>query len=105
MHQAGPRIQGKAAEFIRILREHFPELRKRYGVTSLGIFGSYVRGEGGEDSDLDVLVEYSGVPDLFDFVALKQDLSELVEVKVDLVMRDGLKPRIRARVLSEVVRV
>ena len=52
-------LQGKAKEYARILREHLPELRERYGVESLGLFGSYVRGEENEGSDLDVLVEFS----------------------------------------------
>ena len=47
----------KAAEYARRLREMLPELRERYGVSYLGIFGSYVRGEERLDSDLDVLVE------------------------------------------------
>ena len=47
----------KAAEFARILQEHMPELERQYGVASLALFGSYVRGEEREDSDLDVLVD------------------------------------------------
>lgn len=105
MNEATPEIQGKAAEFIRLLRDHLPELRERYGVKSLGIFGSYVRGEEQEGSDLDVLVEFSRVPDLFDFVALKLELSELLRVNVDLVMKKGLKQRIGQRILAQVVEV
>ena len=105
MRENRPRLQGRAAQFVRILREHLPELRERYGVESLGIFGSYLRGEQRKDSDLDVLVEFSRVPDLFDFVALKLDLCELLEVNVDLVMKKGLKPRIGQRILAQVVEV
>ena len=103
MDQSAPEVQGKTAEFIRILREHLPELKERYGVESLGIFGSYIRGEEQEGSDLDVLVEYSLLPDLFDFVALKLDISDLLGVSVDLVMKKGLKPRIGRRILAEMV--
>ena len=95
-------MKGIAAQYARVLREHLPELRERYGVESLGIFGSYVRGEKKEGSDLDVLVEYSRLPDLFDFVALKLDLSERLGVQVDLVMKAGLKRRIGQRILDEV---
>ena len=105
MGTASGEIPGKAAEYLRILREHLPELRERYGVASLGIFGSYVRGEQQANSDLDVLVEYARATDLFDFVALKLALSELLGVNVDLVMRKGLKPRIGERILAEAVPV
>ena len=98
-------IQGKAADYARILRENLPGLRERYGVVSLGIFGSFVRGEEREDSDLDVLVDYSRLPDLFNFVAMKLELSELLGVKVDLVMKKGLKPRVGKQILADLVLV
>ena len=98
-------LQGKAEEYARVLREHLPELAERYEVESLGLFGSYVRGEQQADSDPDILVEYSRLPDLFDFVALKLDLAELLGVQVDLIMKKGLKPRIGERILAEVVQV
>ncbi len=94
-----------AAEFIRILRQHFPELSKEYKISYLGIFGSYVRGEQKEDSDLDVLVEFSKIPDLFEFIGLEQELSDMLGVKVDLVMKNALKPTIGERILEEVVQV
>ena len=103
MRESNPELQGKAAEYARVLREHLPELRERYGVASLGIFGSYVREEQQQDSDLDVLVEYDRDTDLLDFVALNRHLSHLVGTEVDLVMKSGLKPRIGKRILDEVV--
>jgi predicted nucleotidyltransferase len=92
-------------DFTRILRQHLPELSKKYNISYLGIFGSYVRGEQKEDSDLDILVEFSKAPDLFEFIGLKQDLSDILEVNVDLVMKSALKPRIGKRILEEVVQV
>ena len=80
-------------------------MTERYGVKSLGLFGSYVRGEETEGSDLDLLVEFAETPDLLEFVALGRDLSELLGVKVDLVMKRALKPRIGERILDEVVAV
>ena len=103
MSEDEPRLQGKAAEYARVLRKHLPELKERYGVASLGIFGSYVREEQQQDSDLDILVEYSRDTDLLDFVALNRHLSHLVGTKVDLVMKRGLRPRIGKRILDEVV--
>ncbi|MHB8103768.1 MAG: nucleotidyltransferase family protein [Methanosarcina sp.] len=81
-------------DFTRILRQQLPELSKKYNISYLGIFGSYVRGEQKEDSDLDILVEFSKAPDFFEFIGLKQDLSDILEVNVDLVMKSALKPRI-----------
>ena len=105
MSEATPEIQGKAAEFARILREQLPDLRNRYGVESLGIFGSYLRSEQREDSDLDVLVEFNRATDLLEFVALKHHLSELLGLEVDLVMKRALRPRIGKRILAEVTQI
>ncbi len=98
-------LQGKAAEFARILRERVPELRERYGVESLGIFGSYVRGEQSEDSDLDLLVEYKRPMGLFKFASLRRYISEILGVDVDLVPRGALKKSIGQNILREVVPV
>ncbi len=91
--------------FKRILRQHLPELQTRYGVKSLGIFGSYVRGEARKNSDLDVLVEFESAPSLFKFVELKEYLAQLLGIKVDLVMKSALKPSIGQRIIMEVVPV
>ncbi len=96
---------GRLSKVLRLIRKHLPELKDRYGVESLGIFGSYLRGEQREDSDLDILVEYDRTPSLFEFVALKIELTELLEVDVDLVMKRALKPHIGERILQEVVQV
>ena len=53
-----------AEYFIIILRRHLPELREKYSVSYLGIFGSYIRGEQTKDSDLDVLVQFDKKPGL-----------------------------------------
>ncbi|HZQ06507.1 MAG TPA: nucleotidyltransferase family protein, partial [Anaerolineae bacterium] len=76
----------KLARFKRILQAHLPELRARYGVQSLGVFGSYVRGDAHTRSDLDVLVELGDKPlSLLGFIGLENYLTDLVGVKVDLV--------------------
>ncbi len=103
-HQSG--TTGRNSEFARskrILQRHLPELRERYRVKSLGIFGSYVRGDQKKRSDLDVLVEFDRAPTLFQFVDLENHLSELVGIKVDLVTKSALKPAIGQRILAEVV--
>ena len=82
-----------------------PLLRERFKVETIGIFGSYVRGEQKRKSDLDVLVEFSEPPSLFEFVDLEDFLSQKLGIKVDLVMKDSLKPRIRDSILKEAVYV
>jgi uncharacterized protein len=78
-------------------------LQERYRVQELGVFGSYVRQEQTEASDVDVLVEFSEIPSLLKFVNLENYLSDNLGVKVDLVHKAGLKPRIGERILAEVV--
>jgi hypothetical protein len=88
----------------KILLQHKNELKNRYGVKEIGIFGSYVRVEHSEKSDLDILVafESDAKMDLIRFVELEEYLSDLLGVKVDLVMKSALKPRIGRRILKEV---
>ncbi|MBM3128511.1 MAG: nucleotidyltransferase family protein [Chloroflexi bacterium] len=89
----------------RILRQHLPELRERYSVKSLAIFGSYVRGEQKRRSDLDVLIEFEQAPTLLEFVHLKRYLSDLVGIPVDLVLKKTLNPNIGRHILAEVVHI
>jgi hypothetical protein len=78
-----------------------PELRERYGVRELSLFGSYLRGEQRKCSDLDVLVEFDRAPSFFEFMRLERYLSELLKMKVDLVMKSALKPAIGRHILEE----
>lgn len=89
--------------YMTLLHRQLPMLRKRYHVRSLGVFGSYVRGTQKRDSDLDLLVEFSQEPSLFEFIELENRLSVLLGIKVDLVMKDTLKPMIGRQILKEVV--
>jgi len=88
-----------------MLRQQLPLLAQRYQVESLGVFGSYVRQEQDPDSDLDLLVTFREAPSLLQFIKLENYLTDVLGVKVDLVMKDGLKPRLGARILNEVVSV
>ncbi|MPM26692.1 hypothetical protein SDC9_73196 [bioreactor metagenome] len=97
-----PENQKEADIYIRKLHEMLPELKEKYYVSYLGVFGSYVRGEQKPESDLDVLVEFSRTPTIFKFVNLENYLSEALGIKVDLVMKDALKPNICKYVLKEV---
>lgn len=87
----------------RWLVQHKPSLQERYMISELGIFGSYARQEQTETSDVDVLVEFSEVPSLLKFINLENHLSDNLGVKVDLVHKRGLKPRLGERILAEVI--
>jgi hypothetical protein len=88
-----------------ILERHKEELKERYHVRELGIFGSYVRGEAGEESDVDILVEFEEVPGLLKFIELEEHLSELLGVKVDLVRKKSVREELKGSILEEVVMI
>lgn len=90
---------------METLREQLPALAEQYNVVSLEVFGSYVRHEEKKNSDLDVLITFSKPPSLLKFVRLENHLSDTLGVKVDLVMKDSLKPAIGKNILREVVPV
>jgi predicted nucleotidyltransferase len=90
-------------EVLGILAQHKMLLLETYRITRLGVFGSYARGEQTDESDIDVLVEYDQAPSLWRLIELRDYLSELFANKVDVVTKNGLKARIKERVLAEVI--
>lgn len=90
-------------ELKQILAEHKPEIKKKFKVKSIGIFGSFVRGENKEKSDVDVLVEFAEPVGMFDFLDLEEYLQNIFRLKVDLVSRKALKPKIGEYILREVI--
>jgi len=88
-------------DFFRKISAHRHELASA-GVRRLGVYGSVARGEANPDSDVDVLIELDHTPDLFEFVALRERLAEILGCPVDLATPQGLKPRLRDRILHEV---
>ena len=92
-------------KILEILRQQIPMLTERYSVEKLEVFGSYVRSEQKKDSDLDILVTFKEVPSLLTFIAIENYLSDLLGVKVDLVMKDSLKPKIGRQILQEAIPV
>jgi len=89
------------------LEELKPVLKDQFKVKSIGIFGSYVRGKEGKGSDLDILVDFEEKANLslLDFIRLENYLSERLGVKVDLVEREALKPRIGKHILGELIEI
>ena len=82
----------KLKEIEAILRKHKEELRERFGVSSIAIFGSYARGEETELSDVDILVEFER-PIGWEIVDLKDYLESLLGIKVDLVTKNAAMSR------------
>jgi len=92
-------------KILEILRQQIPILAERYGLEPLEVFGSYVRSEQKKDSDLDVLVTFTEDPSLLTYIAIENYLSDLLGIKVDLVMKDSLKPKIGQQILREAIPV
>lgn len=90
-------------EIKNILAEHKKELKEKYKVKEIGIFGSFVKGKQRKKSDIDILVEFEEPIGLFDFMDLEDYLGKLLEAKIDLVSKRALKPRIGEHILKEVV--
>ena len=87
---------------LALLRQHEPVIKKRFGVAKIGIFGSFVRREERPDSDVDVLVAFRRGQETFDnYMDCKFYLEDLFGRKVDLVMKDAIKKRLKEYVLGE----
>ncbi len=95
----------KRDQIRQILQLHRADLKQKYGVRSLSLFGSVVRDEDGPTSDVDLLAEFDRPVGYFGLFALQDYLESLLGCKVDLGTPDSLKPRIRDRVMRECVRV
>ena len=78
-------------------------LKEQYKVKRVGIFGSYARSEQTQKSDVDILVDYEEVPSLFSLLELEYYLEEVLNLKVDLVTPNGIKPQLKETILNEVV--
>jgi hypothetical protein len=90
-------------EALRRLAEHRDELTAM-GAGSLSLFGSVARDQARPDSDVDVLIELDRPLSLLDLGRIQIRLEEILGQRVDLVMPEGLRPRLRARVLAEAIR-
>ena len=88
-------------EIEAILRERRDVLTRDCGVTEIGVFGSCLRGDASDDSDIDILVVFSQPVGFFKFLELEERLSEWLGAKVDLVTKAALKPHIGRRILNE----
>lgn len=92
-------------EIIAKLKELKPAIEKDFNITELGVFGSFVRNEQKEGSDIDILIDYKDGTSILTLGGLQYMLSELFNTRVDIVMKKSLKKRIGKQILSEVIYV
>jgi predicted nucleotidyltransferase len=92
-------------EIKEILEEHKEEVSRKYKVSEIGIFGSFVRGEQKKRSDLDILVEFDeeNIPSLLKLIEMERYLQRLLRKKIDLVMKSGIRPELKDIILKEVI--
>jgi len=87
----------------REMEEKKVYIKKVFHVREIGVFGSFIRGEQTASSDIDVLVDFErGHKDFFNYMKLRYYLEELLQRKIDLVIKNAVKPRLRKRIFSEV---
>lgn len=87
----------------RILVLHKQELKDKYKIKEIEVFGSYVRREQNESSDIDLLVEFEETPDLLTFINIESYLEKLLKKKVDLVRKKVIRPELREFILNEAI--
>lgn len=88
---------------LKARRDEILDVATSYGARNVRVFGSRSRGQAGPESDLDVLVDLDAESSLLDIVAIKQDLEDLLGLKVDVLTEASLSPYIRPHVLQEAV--
>lgn len=95
----------KIEQIKEIITSHLDILKNKYYVKEIGIFGSFIREDQNNESDVDILVEFSKPVGLIEFIKLEEYLKGLLDIKVDLVPRDGIKPALKSEILQQVVYV
>ncbi len=94
----------KTLEEIRAtLSKHKEELIQKYNIKEIGIFGSFVKGEQKNKSDIDILVEFNELPDIFLLIDLEDYLRKLLHKKVDLVRKEAIRPELKDVVSKEAI--
>ena len=95
----------RSDQVLTILRDHLEEIQNRFGVVSLRLFGSVVRGEADSASDIDILVDFGGPAGFSPYMDLLFFLEDLFDSEVDLVTVRGLREELRPDIEREAVRV
>ncbi len=93
-------------EIKSIIEMHASEIKKTFSVKEIGLFGSYVKGAERPESDVDILVVFEkGHKDFFNYMRLKYYIEGLIGKRVDLVIKEAVKPRLQEKIFKEVVYV
>ncbi len=90
-------------EVKNILEEHKEEIKQKYKIKEIGIFGSFTRGEQKKKSDIDILVKFEETPDLLRFIEIERYISRILKKKVDLVRKEAIRKELKERILNEVI--
>ncbi len=90
-------------ELLREKREEVLRVAAQHGAYNVRVFGSVARGETSPESDVDLLVSMKSGKTLLDFIALWQDLEQILDCKVDVISEGGVSPYLRERILAEAV--
>jgi len=90
---------------VKQIRKKILPILHRHGIEKAGLFGSIVRDELKEESDIDILIEIKKDISLLDFIGIKLELEDELGTKIDLVEYDTIKPRLKDRILKEQVRI
>jgi predicted nucleotidyltransferase len=98
-------MKNNLTDIITKLRQELPYVQKEFDVDEIELFGSYLRQEQNSKSDLDLLVTFKITPGLFKFLKLENYLSDILKIKVDLVLKDSIKPVLRNQILNHTLRV
>jgi hypothetical protein len=86
---------------VEVIKKIVVDVLKRYGVKRAALFGSIVKGEATEESDIDLLIEFEGRKSLLDLASLKLELEELLRRRVDIITYKSLHPILKDRILIE----
>ncbi len=92
-------------EIIEAIKKRKKVLEEKYKVKEIGIFGSYVRGEETEKSDVDILVDFYELPDVFNLLKLERSLRRTLKCRVDVVRKQAIRKELRDQILSEAIRI
>ena len=91
-------------EIKKILSEHKEELKEKYKIKEIKIFGSYARGRQKETSDIDIIVNFEEFPTFIEFMRIQEELEKILGVKVDLLTEESISPFIKPYI-KEVVAI
>lgn len=92
-------------EILKKLSEIKPMLEREYNITEIGLFGSFIKGEQNEDSDIDILIDHKSGLTFFKLIDLEKLLTDIFNIKIDIAFKKYLKKNIGKRILSEVIYV